>query len=229
MNRRTMPAVAFLFAALMIVAAACSSNDGDSVTALTSGDAFEESSDRSAPTTVAPATTAAAFAPTPESDEGRDAGAGSLGNGGIAPTALQPADIGRDIIFTADLTVAVTDVARAGQEATSIIESLGGLMFGQQSTGDPEPTSVLIFKVFPADFQEALTRLGSVGDIRTQNVSADDVTERIVDLESRISTSEASVDRLRGFLEEATDLKTIAELESQLLDRETRLETLSGS
>jgi hypothetical protein len=60
-------------------------------------------------------------------------------------------------------------------------------------------------------------------------VSADDVTERVVDLESRIATAEASVERLRGFLEGATDIDAIAELEAQLLERETTLETLRGS
>ena len=71
--------------------------------------------------------------------------------------------------------------------------------------------------------------MGSIGEIRTQNVTADDVTERVVDLESRISTAEASVERLKGFLEEATDIETIAELEAQLLQRETDLETMRGS
>jgi hypothetical protein len=153
----------------------------------------------------------------------------TLGSGGVTPPLLQTAaDLGRDIIFTATMTVAVDDVAAAGSEATQRIQSLGGFLFGQQTTADPEPRSTLIFKVFPEDFQEALDRLGSIGELRAQNVSADDVTERVVDIQSRITTSEASVERLRGFLENATDIDTIADLENQLLQRETQLETLRG-
>jgi hypothetical protein len=158
----------------------------------------------------------------------RGQGADTLGSGGVLPVALQTVDIGRDIIFTADLTVAVSDVAAAGVEASSVIESLGGFVFGQQTTGAPDPVSVLTFKVMPEDFQEALSRLGSIGEVRTQNVSTDDVTERVVDLESRISTAEASVERLKGFLDDANDIVTITQLETQLLDRETQLETLRG-
>lgn len=140
----------------------------------------------------------------------------------------QPQDLGRDIIFTAQITVAVNDVASAGAEATRIIESVGGFLFGQQTTGEPEPMSVLVFKVQPADFQAAVERLGTIGELRNQTISADDVTERVVDLESRISTAEASVQRLRDLIQDAVDLTTIAQLENQLLERETTLETLRG-
>lgn len=165
------------------------------------------------------------------SQEGSEAPASDedLGDGGIDPVSLQVQDLGRDIIFTAQLTVAVNDVATAGEQATREIQNLGGFLFGQRTTGAPEPTSILTFKIQPEDFQTALDRLGSIGELRTQNVTADDVTERIVDLESRIETAAASVDRLRTLLGQATDIKAIVELESELLARETELETLRGS
>lgn len=144
----------------------------------------------------------------------------------VTPAVLPTA--GRDIIFSADLTVAVTDVASAGEEATRMIQGLGGFLFGQRTTGAPETISVLTFKVEPQDFGEALRRLGSLGEVRTQNVTADDVTERIVDLQSRINTATTSVERLRDLLAQATDIETIVELENQLLARETQLETLRG-
>lgn len=185
------------------------------------------------PVGVPAATSAPASAPgEPPSDT--DAGEApasereGLGDGGIEPTALPASQANRDIIFTADLTVAVSDVGSAGAQATQAIESLGGFLFGQDTRGEPDPRSVLTFKVAPDVFQEALARLGEIGEVRTQNVTADDVTERVVDLESRITTAEASVERLRGFLENATDIKTITDIESQLKDRETELETLRG-
>lgn len=134
----------------------------------------------------------------------------------------------RQIIFTADLTVAVTDVATSGSQAIDLIEDLGGFLFGQQSVGLPEPQSILVFKVDPDRFQEALERLGAIGEVRNQNVSADDVTDRIVDLESRIATAETSVDRLRELLRDADSVEAIAALEGQLLARETELESMRG-
>lgn len=144
------------------------------------------------------------------------------------PTALTPADIGRDIIYRATVTVEADDVAAATREAVAIVQGLGGIVFGQQTATEPRPRATLTFKVLPADFPTALDRLAGVGELVDQRVSTDDVTERIVDLESRIITAEASVDRLRKFLQEAVDLDNVARLERELLERETTLETLRG-
>ncbi len=230
--RRVLPAMALMF---VLVAAACT---GGADTAGTEGGSFDEASGQLATTgATSEATSAASAVEAPAEFEraagGEDAAEGTtddaLGSGGVTPVSAQtPLDLGRQIIFTARLEVSVPDVARAGEEATQIIESLGGFLFGQDTVGAPDPRSVLVFRIAPEHFQEALRRLGGIGELRSQNVTADDVTERVVDLESRIATAEASVERLRAFLQNATEIKDIAELESQLLLRETELESLRG-
>lgn len=151
----------------------------------------------------------------------------SLG-GGAVPTQVDPSTLGRDIIYSAELVVAVDDVVSAGQEANRVIANLGGLLFGQETVSDSEARSTYTFRVRPQDFQAALSGLGSIGEVRNQNVSTEDVTGRVVDLESRISTSEASVERLRALLGEAATVEVVAQLEQQLLERETSLELLRG-
>lgn len=229
--RRTGSSTRFVAAlgVLLLVVGACSGQDSGDFGQLTAQTSNSDGSGR-APT----GTTVAAS--TEDSDGGGDDSApqeapdrdNNLGGGGVAPVVL-PNQIGREIIFTADMTVAVSDVGAAGEQATREVERLGGFLFGQRTTGAPNPSSVLTFKVRPDDFQAALAALGSIGDLRDQNVTASDVTERIVDLESRIRTATASVERLRSLLGEATDIEAIVELESELLARETELETLRGS
>jgi len=144
------------------------------------------------------------------------------------PTALTPADLGRDIIYTAEISVQAEDVEAASREAVAIVQGLGGIVFSQNTRTEPIPRTSITFKVLPADFSTALERLSGVGKLVDQSISSDDVTEIIVDLRSRIITAEASVDRLRNFLQQATDLEDVAELERELLDRETTLERLRG-
>jgi hypothetical protein len=158
--------------------------------------------------------------------EGAPAGADTDSQGVVA--VLQPGDLGRSIVYTATLEIQVDDVIAAGRQALVELQGLGGILFGQETTSGPEPRSVLTIKVRPENFAAALDRLAGLGTLLGQNVFADDVTERVVDLESRITTAEASVERLRTFLERATDLESVAALEAQLLQRETDLELLRG-
>ncbi|MCP3974418.1 MAG: DUF4349 domain-containing protein [bacterium] len=218
-NRQTIMRVLAVALATVLVLAACGSSSDDSTEFNEVGGSNGGSA---SDTTAAAATT---FAPTSdrESDDGAE-----LGSGGLGQPAQQTINIARDIIFTAEMTVSVDNVADASDQAIAIITGFRGFLFGQRAVAEPEPTNVLVFKVPPDRFQEALAALGEVGDIRNQTVSADDVTERIVDLQSRISTSKTSVERLRTLLEGAETVKIITELENQLLERETSLEQMRG-
>ena len=218
--------VAVLLLALIALIAAAGSSGGDSAAVSLSRDRASGAAATS--TTVAAASTNTTFAA--EASAGSTARRDSTGleTGVVAPVAFQVGSIGRDVIFTADLNVAVTDVAVATDTATRKISTLGGFLFGERTTGAPNPASVLTFKVFPDDFQEALDRLGSLGEVRTKNRSADDVTERIVDLRSRILSVEASVERLRELMGSAGGVKIVVQVETELVARETQLETLRG-
>lgn len=151
-----------------------------------------------------------------------------FGDGATTPVVFQASPPGRDIIFTADIRVAVPDVGAASAEAGRVVALAGGFLFGQETTGGLESVSILTFKVDPDRFHEVLNDLSSIGEVRTQNVTATDVTDRVVDLRSQIATSAASVERLRALLAEATDIKEVVALEAELVARETQLESLRG-
>lgn len=155
-----------------------------------------------------------------------DPGGGGADDG-TGGDGVRPTD-NRSIIFVATVDVVVEDVALSASLAKSQIAGLGGLVFGEETSVGTSTRTTLEFKVLPEDFDEALARLEGLGELRGQTITADDVTERVVDLQSRITSAAASVDRLRNFLEQAGSLEDIAELEVQLLQRETDLEVLRG-
>ena len=221
-----------VLSALFVLLAACDSNgDDDSMAAPADFDMpTEDSGDDSGPAPAAEAMSDEMAMEEAASDDAEFAIVETVSDdGGLAvPTALTPADLGRDIIYTAEISVQADDVEAASREAVSIVQGLGGIVFSQTTRTEPRPRTEITFKVLPDNFSTALERLSGVGKLVDQSISSDDVTEIIVDLRSRIITAEASVERLRNFLKEATDLEDVAELERELLDRETTLERLRG-
>ena len=223
-----------LLAAFVVLVSACGADDEDAETAFLRA---PPAAPDAAPADERAASAAGAVAAESAADDtmsetqaaggSRPAGE-SVSDALGAPTALTPADFGRDIVYRATITVEVDDVAAASQEAVAIVQGLGGIVFAQTTRTEPQPVAEMTFKVRPGDFASALERLAGVGELVDQSISADDVTARIVDLESRITTAEVSVVRLRKLLEEAAELEDVAKLERELLDRETTLETLRG-
>ena len=216
-----------LFSAILALLGACGGDDEDDTAAVNEA-ALDEPTDIAGAADSDGSRRSAEIADTAMAEEAMAAetpiDAASL----AVPTALSPADLGREIVYRATISVQADDVTAASNEAVAIVQGLGGIVFSQTTRTEPEPRAEIVFKVLPADFSTALERLAGVGRLVDQSISADDVTERVVDLESRISTAETSVARLRRLLEEAVDLEDVAAIERQLLDRETTLEVLRG-
>ncbi len=158
----------------------------------------------------------------PEGD--RSAGAG----GDMGSMVLAGSEFGRSIVYTATMRVEVDDVAAATRRAQEAVAGSGGAVFSQESTRDPAPTTRLVLRVPPSEFGEVMERLEGIGSVVDQEIDATDVTDRVVDLQSRILSAEVSVERLRELLSGAQSVEAVASLEAQLLDRETNLEVLRG-
>ncbi|MDH4362891.1 MAG: DUF4349 domain-containing protein, partial [Acidimicrobiia bacterium] len=243
--RRPAPRLVASLATAALLLAACgdssdSANSGadtagtvlDQAVRNASGDAQE--TDAGAGALGGPSTTAAPTGATQAAGTDGAAPAGEapatagLGAGVGGPTVPNPADLGRQLIFTAEVEVEVDDVAAATDAATAAVARVGGFLFGQSTTGGADASSQLTFKVKPQVFDQALDALGEVGKLRNQTVTTDDVTERVVDLDSRIQVAQLGVERLRTALAETTNLKDYAEIEALLLQRESDLEVMKG-
>ena len=216
-----------LFSAALALLSACGGDDEDDAAAAEEP-ADYEAAFGSADAPAGASTQSAGTEAAPTADEEMVDDTATDGASLAVPTALTPADLGREIVYRATIGVQADDVTAASNEAVAIVQGLGGIVFSQTTRTEPEPWAEIVFKVLPGDFSTALERLAGVGKLVDQSISADDVTERVVDLESRISTAETSVARLRRLLEEAVDLEDVAAIERQLLDRETTLEVLRG-
>ncbi len=79
----------------------------------------------------------------------------------------------------------------------------------------------------PSDkYDEVLADLEGAGKLLRRTAKAQDVTDQVVDVESRIASQRASVARVRELMDRATKLSDVVELEGELSTRESDLEAL---
>jgi Domain of unknown function (DUF4349) len=135
---------------------------------------------------------------------------------------------GRSIAYTAGLSLETTDVSAAVTKIGEIVVAAGGTVFDADINLDVagQEGGTLTVKVPPAGLGSAVAQIGELGRVISRTQDAEDVTAQVIDLNARILTAQASVDRVRAFLEEATNVSELAGLEAELTVRETELEQL---
>lgn len=169
----------------------------------------------------------AASATTVASGNGSGGGEEGGGGGGLGLPAGDPIQAGRSIIATVDLALEVDRATAAATRAGEIAAASGGFVAQQ----DAEPTEgyvTLTLRIPTERLSGALGQLEDLGDIRSQHLDTQDVTEQVVDLEARIASARASVERVRRLLEESGDVTQLATVEGELARREADLESLLG-
>jgi hypothetical protein len=162
----------------------------------------------------------------PKGDAAGSTGEAAPKEKGGAPA--QPA-LTRAIVKTGSLTIEHEDVDKQRQAAISVVTGLRGQVAsedtGSQSDGRITRAN-LVLKVPTAAYETAIERLSALGTRTAIHQESSDVTEQIVDVDSRIASQRASLERMRALLAKATTIAEIVSVESELTRREADLESL---
>ena len=138
------------------------------------------------------------------------------------------------LVRRAGMRLEVDDPAGISTRVSDVVSRLGGYVerSRESSSGGVEMT----VRVPEPALEQAMESVAQLGKVVKRDISADDVTERVVDLTARAGTLRAVRDRLRGLLERATSINEIITVEQELarvqaeLDSiEQRLEYLRGN
>ncbi|MFF3322671.1 DUF4349 domain-containing protein [Streptomyces sp. NPDC002889] len=159
-----------------------------------------------------------------EAAAGKPADSGA-GRGG---TPQQPSLAPAHIIRTAELDVEVKDAPKALAAARRTAERAGGRVENEttERLDDTHVSSRVVLRVPQEHYDSVLAELAGAGKLQSRKADAKDVTDQVVDVESRIATQRASVTRVRELMERATKLSDVVTLEGQLSSRQAALESL---
>ena len=187
------------------------------------------------------------------SDEAMRDGAGQAEPGGSGDGTVGAADV--DVaaaderrIRRGSVTVEVEDLAKAAGQVRDLTGSLQGYV-SDESIGLAAATQVsvqdgdedvsppqlsgpgearLVLRVPESAMTEAMDALAGLGVELSRWSTETPVETALVDLESRVATRTASVERIRALLEEASSLSDVVTLESELSTREADLESIQA-
>ncbi|MGW2253025.1 DUF4349 domain-containing protein [Kitasatospora sp. NPDC001660] len=209
MRERRAGVVAALAAVVVLLGAGCSAADGGR------GDSA-----------AAPAAKGPAAAAVPSAPPTAQASAGGSAANGAASAA--PVADNRLIAYTAQLSLRTKDVGQLLAMAREMADSAGGYVGGESMAGggDGDAGGQLTLKVPSAAFQQTLDRLAGLGEVVSRKSQADDLTQQVADVSSRVQSQQASVERVRALMGQAKSLSEVTALEAELSRRESDLESL---
>lgn len=154
--------------------------------------------------------------------------------GEVAPADVEPGQVptsvpSQQLARTATVTMTVTDVNAAAAALRDLAAAVGGQVTAENlvtRTGAEEPPSVVRISVPAATLDTTLDRLAGLGTITARVISSDDITTEVADVESRIATLTASIDRLRELSKKAGTIRELTELESEITNRVSERDSL---
>ncbi|MFF8264571.1 DUF4349 domain-containing protein [Streptomyces virginiae] len=149
--------------------------------------------------------------------------AGSSGKNDGAPVAVRP-----NVIRTATLGIETADVQKTLAAARTAADGAGGYV-GNESTErgeDGRMTSTVTLRVPGERYDAVLGAMEGSGKLLHRKVDAQDVTEKVADIGSRVSSQQASVARVREMMGKASALSEVVMLEGELSRRQSDLESL---
>ncbi|MFJ5530655.1 DUF4349 domain-containing protein [Streptomyces sp. NPDC093261] len=158
--------------------------------------------------------------------QGQGAAGGGAGGGSRAGGAVPR--LTDAIIRTASLTVRVKDVPKALDEARTTAENAGGYVGSENTSRDLEghERTRLVLRVPTGTYDEVLAALEGAGTLVERTARAEDVTDQVVDVDSRVKSQRAGVARVRELMDRATGIRDVVALEDELNTRQADLEAL---
>ncbi|MCX4696345.1 DUF4349 domain-containing protein [Streptomyces sp. NBC_01408] len=178
---------------------------------------------------VAPAPAQGGKAPEAAKGAGPAAAPGSAASGSSADKNAQPpAAVRPNVIRTATLGIETADAQQALAAARSAAQGAGGYVGNESSKRgqDGRMTSTLTLRVPGERYDAVLGAMEGSGKLLHRKVEAQDVTEKVADIGSRVASQQASVARVREMMGKASALSDVVMLESELSKRQSDLESL---
>ena len=137
---------------------------------------------------------------------------------------------GVKIVYTADMSLETTGFDKAAEQLSRLVSETGGYyeMSSVDNYGNYR-SGYYIVRVPSEKFRSFCDRVGQICQLRSKSESADNISERYYDTQSRLETQQTKLKRLQQLLSQAEDMEDIITIESAISETEYAIEQLSGT
>ena len=156
-----------------------------------------------------------------------DQAAGTFSGGKVARLALST----QSIIYTANMTIRTkNDVTVAASQATNAVTAAGGYVSSEQEFipqskhGTAQIT--LELKIPAAQFSPTLAKLANLGRKISFSQRAQNVTQQVADVNSRVTSAQGAISQLRALLRKAGSVGQLLSVQNAINGQESNLEAL---
>jgi hypothetical protein len=137
----------------------------------------------------------------------------------------------RAVISTGTVTLRSRDVGQARFDVQKVVDAHRGEISDEQTATDTKgriDRSRLVIRVPSQFFDDVMTELGEVAELRSARRTSEDVTTEVIDIGVRVRAQERSLERIELLLSRAQSLRDIIAIESQLSRRQADLDSLKA-
>ncbi len=135
----------------------------------------------------------------------------------------------RLIIKTGSFSIVATNVSEAASQITQLVEEKKGIIVSNQVYDmDTRPSASVVVRVPVQVFNEVISQIKGVGEVRSESINGQDVTEEFVDLEAQLNNLRATETQFLEIMKRATQIQDILAVQRELMNVRSSIESIEG-
>ena len=133
------------------------------------------------------------------------------------------------LIRKGNIALRADDVGRAQIDVQKVVDRHSGQVTDESSRSDKdgEPTYTrMVLRIPSSEFEEAVGELKKIGKLEDAKTKQEDVTTQVIDVQTRLRVQKRSIARITVLFQQATSIRDIMAIESELSQRQADLDAL---
>ena len=149
----------------------------------------------------------------------------------VSSAGADLAERGVKMVYTASIEMQTLEFDQAAQDIAALVESMGGY-FEQKNFSNYSSSyrhASYTVRVPAEQFTDFCAQVGTLCHVTWQSDTAENISERYYDTQSRLETAQIKLARLQELLKKAENMEDIITIESAISETEWNIEDLSGT